>query len=156
MLYPRNLLSLLVALSLATPVEAIALKKADPSYPFFFNEKSNTEWMTLPDQLNQSDQVLQARGNGFASWYGPGFHNKRTASGESFNAYGLTAAHRSLPMGTRVRVTNLKNGRSVILRINDYGPALDTGRSIDLSQGAATRIGMISSGVVPVKIEVLR
>jgi rare lipoprotein A len=92
-----------------------------------------------------------------ASWYGvpDGFHGRRTASGEVFNAYGKTAAHRSLPFGTQVRVTNLNNGRSTVARITDRGPFVD-GRTIDLSQGAAAAIDMISSGTAPVKLEVIR
>lgn len=90
--------------------------------------------------------------SGRASWYGTG---KRTASGERFDKWGLTAAHRTLPFGTRVRVTNLKNGKTVVVRINDRGPFIH-GRIIDLSQGAAQQIGMIKAGVVPVTLEVLR
>ena len=92
---------------------------------------------------------------GMASWYGPGFHGNRCANGEIYNQYGLSAAHRTLPFGTRVRVTNLNNNRSVVVRINDRGPFI-RGRIIDLSKGAAREIGMISSGVAPVKVEVLR
>jgi rare lipoprotein A len=73
-----------------------------------------------------------------ASWYGPGFHGKRTASGEIFNRYGYTAAHRSLPFGSRVRVCN--RSKCVIVRINDRGPFIK-GRSIDLSEAAARKIG---------------
>jgi rare lipoprotein A len=92
-----------------------------------------------------------------ASWYGvpDGFHGQRMANGEIFNAYGLTAAHRSLPFGTRLRVTNLNNGRSVVVRVADRGPFVG-GRAIDLSQGAALRIGMISTGTAPVRIEIVR
>jgi rare lipoprotein A len=93
--------------------------------------------------------------NGHASWYGPGFHGRRTANGERFNQYAMTAAHKSLPFGTRMRVTNLVNGRSVIVRINDRGPFIP-GRVLDLSQGAAQEIGIISSGTGNVKMEVLR
>lgn len=85
-----------------------------------------------------------------ASWYGPGFHGKRTANGERFNQWGMTAAHRTLPFGTRVLVTY--KGRSVIVRINDRGPFIK-GRTIDLSKGAARRIGC--SGVCKVNIKVL-
>jgi rare lipoprotein A len=92
--------------------------------------------------------------SGLASWYGPGFHGRRTASGQVFNQHGLTAAHRSLPFGTRVRVTNLRNGRSTVVRINDRGP-YSGGRIIDLSAGAARAIGLYSSGVSKVKVEVL-
>ncbi len=91
---------------------------------------------------------------GYASWYGPGFHGRRTASGEIFNMYDYTAAHRTLPFGTRVKVTNLKNGRSVIVRINDRGPARKN-RIIDLSYQAAKKIGMIRDGIVKVRVEVI-
>ncbi|MEL7034823.1 MAG: septal ring lytic transglycosylase RlpA family protein [Cyanobacteria bacterium J06592_8] len=99
-------------------------------------------------------QVLAAA-QGLASWYGPGFHGNLTANGERFNQYAMTAAHRSLPFGTMVRVTNTNNGRSVVVRINDRGPFI-RGRIIDLSIGAADVIGMVSNGVAPVKVEVLR
>ncbi|MFM6515019.1 MAG: septal ring lytic transglycosylase RlpA family protein, partial [Microcystis panniformis] len=94
------------------------------------------------------------RKRGMASWYGSGFHGRRTASGETFNSGGLTAAHRYLPFGTKVRVTNLHNGRSVVVRINDRGP-FSGGRVIDLSRGAAAIIGVFQSGVAPVVLEVL-
>ncbi|ADL08830.1 septal ring lytic transglycosylase RlpA family protein [Thermosediminibacter oceani] len=90
---------------------------------------------------------------GKASWYGPGFHGKRTASGQVFNQESLTAAHRYLPFGTRVKVTNLENGKSVAVVINDRGPYVK-GRHIDLSKKAAEMLGMIESGVVPVMIEI--
>lgn len=91
---------------------------------------------------------------GLASWYGPGFHGKTTSSKEIFNMYDLTAAHRTLPFGTHVMVTNLDNGKSAIVRINDRGPFIK-GRIIDLSYAAANMLGMIGEGVVTVKIEVL-
>jgi rare lipoprotein A len=88
-----------------------------------------------------------------ATYYGKEFAGQRTASGEKFNPGAMTAAHRTLPFGTRVRVTNSHNGRSVIVRINDRGPFVK-GRSIDLSSGAARAIGMGSAANV--RIEVLR
>jgi rare lipoprotein A len=91
---------------------------------------------------------------GVASWYGPGFHGNRTANGEIFDQYELTAAHPSLPLGTRVMVTNLANGRAVEVRINDRGPFVDN-RVIDLSYAAARVIGMIGPGTSPVRIEIL-
>ncbi len=91
---------------------------------------------------------------GKASWYGAAFQGKPTASGEPFNMNALTAAHRNLPFGTQVRVTNQNNGRSVVVRINDRGPFVD-GRIIDLSRAAAGQIGMIDAGVVPVTLEIL-
>src|SRR2546428_10660130 len=91
---------------------------------------------------------------GVASWYGPGFHGNRTANGEIYDQYELTAAHPSLPLGTRVMVTNLENGRAVQVRVNDRGPFVD-GRAIDLSYAAARTIGMVRPGTVRVRIEVL-
>ncbi len=92
---------------------------------------------------------------GQASWYGPGFFGNRTANGEVLRPGSLTAAHRTLPFGTRVRVTNLWNGRAAIVRINDRGP-FHGNRVIDLAHGAAGELGLISSGVAKVKLEVLR
>jgi len=97
---------------------------------------------------------IRALIEGLASWYGPGFHGAQTASGEYFNQNDLTAAHRTLPFGTKVRVTNVYNGRSVVVRINDRGP-FSGGRVIDLSAAAAQALGIINSGVAPVQIEVL-
>ncbi len=92
---------------------------------------------------------------GLASWYGARFHGRRTASGERFNKYHLTAAHRTLPFNAQVRVTNLQNGKSVVVRINDRGPHI-RGRIIDLSYAAARLIGMHQSGVVLVRVEWLK
>jgi peptidoglycan lytic transglycosylase len=91
---------------------------------------------------------------GTASWYGPGFHGNRTSSGEVYDQYDLTAAHQTLPLGTRVIVTNLDNGRAVEVRINDRGPFVKD-RTIDLSYAAARTLGMIGPGTAPVRIEVL-
>ncbi len=92
------------------------------------------------------------RHTGIASWYKMG---KITANGERFNPNGLTAAHKTLPFGTRVRVTNLRNGRKVTVRINDRGPFIK-GRIIDLAYGAARKIGLHRSGIARVKLEILR
>jgi len=98
---------------------------------------------------------LASVSQGTASWYGPGFYGNRTASGEVFRPGTMTAAHRTLPFGTRVRVTNLNNGRTAVVRINDRGP-FHGSRVIDLAQGAAQELGVTSSGVAPVRIEVIR
>jgi len=92
---------------------------------------------------------------GESSWYGGKFHGRKTASGERFNKRALTAAHRTLPFGTTVRVTNRANGKSCVVRINDRGPFGNRGRIIDVSEGAAKRLGMLRSGVAPVTLEVL-
>ncbi|HQH72091.1 MAG TPA: septal ring lytic transglycosylase RlpA family protein [bacterium] len=90
---------------------------------------------------------------GLASWYGKDFHGRKTASGESFNMYGMTAAHPSLPFDTRVKVTNLENRRSVTLRINDRGPNV-RGRIIDVSLAAARELEFEQQGLAQVKVEV--
>jgi len=94
----------------------------------------------------------QFRGN--ASWYGPDFHGKLTSNGETYNMYDMTAAHKTLPMNTIVKVTNRKNGLSTVVRINDRGPFIAT-RIIDLSNSAARKINMVGAGTAPVTIEVL-
>ena len=91
---------------------------------------------------------------GVASYYGARHHGKRTASGEAFNQHSLTAAHRQLPFGTRVKVTNLNNDKSCVVRINDRGPHI-RGRLIDLSHEAAERLGMIRSGTARVRVQAL-
>ena len=92
--------------------------------------------------------------SGIASWYGPNFHAKKTSNGETYNMYALTAAHKTLPMNTVVRVDNLENGKSVVVRVNDRGPFVD-GRIIDLSNTAAHKIDMVKNGTARVKITVL-
>ena len=103
---------------------------------------------------SQRVQATSQAVSGNASWYGPGFAGRLTANGEVFDPSQLTAAHKTLPFGTRVRVTNLNNGRSIDVRINDRGP-FKPGRVIDLSRAAAERIGMIGSGTAPVRLELL-
>ena len=101
------------------------------------------------------DKRVGAVERGKATWYGGRFHGRKTASGEIFDENGMTAAHKTLPFDTRVRVTNLNNGRAVEVRITDRGPYAK-GRIIDLSKAAATRLDMLRAGVVPVKLEVLK
>jgi rare lipoprotein A len=101
----------------------------------------------------QSDK-LQKMEIGHASWYGPNFHGKKTASGVIFDQTEMTAAHRNLPLGSKVRVTNLDNERSVDVEINDRGPFI-SGRIIDLSRAAARALGMLEDGLTRVRIDVL-
>jgi rare lipoprotein A len=91
---------------------------------------------------------------GVASWYGSDFHGRRTANGEKYNMYAMTAAHRTLPMQTRVLVTNLRNNRQVTVRINDRGPFVKD-RILDLSYSAAKRLDLVTSGTAPVRIQAL-
>ena len=92
--------------------------------------------------------------SGVASWYGPGFHGRQTANGERYNMNDMTAAHKSLKFGTRVKVTNQTNGLSVVVRINDRGPYVGS-RIIDLSKSAAQALDMIGPGTASVIVEVL-
>ena len=100
-----------------------------------------------PAQAEPDDGLGKLIQNGQASWYGPGFHGRRTASGETFDTHDMTAAHRTLPFGTRIRVVNQRNGQSVIVRINDRGPYA-RGRVIDLSKASAEALGISGVGTV--------
>ena len=91
---------------------------------------------------------------GVASWYGPGFHKARTSTGEQYDMYGMTAAHKTLPLPAYVRVTNLQNGRSVVVRVNDRGPFVGN-RIIDLSYTAASRLDMLRNGTAMVEVRAL-
>lgn len=91
---------------------------------------------------------------GLASWYGRDFHGKKTANGQIYNMYGVSAAHKTLPLGSRVRVTNLENERSVVLVINDRGPFVNQ-RILDLSYGAAKKLGTVDRGVAKVRVTAL-
>ncbi|GBL53483.1 rare lipoprotein A [Pseudomonas citronellolis] len=102
----------------------------------------------------ESGSARGYRAEGTASYYGRAHHGKKTASGERFDQHALTAAHRSLPFGTRLKVTNLDNGRSVVVRVNDRGP-FGRGRIIDLSRAAAERLNMLRSGTAPVRLEAI-
>lgn len=90
-----------------------------------------------------------------ASWYGPGFHGRKTANGEKFDQMSYTAAHKSLRFGTLLRITNPKNGKSIVVRINDRGPYID-GRDLDLSKAAAHELGLMRKGVARLKVEELK
>lgn len=120
------------------------------SAAFLFTANPTNQHITLlPAPVEASTHKKPV---GKASWYGPRFHGRKTASGEIFNQHELTAAHRSLPFGTKVRVTNLRNGKSVVVRINDRGPYAH-GRVIDVSKAAAKHLGMLDSGLAQVRLE---
>jgi rare lipoprotein A (peptidoglycan hydrolase) len=115
---------------------------------------AGTVWGLASVQLTAHPSAREQRG--WASWYGPGFAGQPTASGERFSPQALTAAHRSLPLGTRARVTNVETGQQVEVTINDRGPFADPERRvIDLSRAAAQQIGMVQQGVGPVRVTVI-
>lgn len=101
--------------------------------------------------MDSSDGFKQ---KGDASWYGTKFHGQRASSGETYNMYAMTAAHKTLPLPTYVEVKNLKNGRKAVVKVNDRGPFHD-GRIIDLSYAAATKLGVVATGTAPVEIRVI-
>ena len=117
-------------------------------------ENSNAAKITVSRDAEPSMTTVSFNQMGVmtASWYGPRFHGKMTANGEQYNQMALTAAHKSLSFGTILKVTNIRNGKSVIVRINDRGPYIE-GRELDLSKGTALALGMMKRGVVKVKVE---
>lgn len=132
------------------------------SFPFFSSSSSNDDKGTYkvgePYQINgiwyYPNEDYSYDETGIASWYGPGFHGGKTANGERFDTNELTAAHPTLPMPSLARVTNLDNGRSLVVRINDRGP-FSGGRLIDVSRRAAQMLGFESSGTAKVRVQVL-
>ena len=112
--------------------------------------EQNGRWYQVLDASYGYDE------RGLASWYGEQFQGRPTSSGEPFDMYQLTAAHRTLPLPSWVRVTNLSNGREVVLRVNDRGPFADPDRRIiDVSYAAAVRLGMVATGTAPVRVEAI-
>jgi rare lipoprotein A len=162
---PRKFLLVFAAVSAATIMGAIEQTAAS----FFASDSSSTRssFETLLSNERLSEEILRAersagtrdRGDGFeeigqASWYGDQHQGRTTASGAKFDMNQMTAAHRSLPLGSNVRVTHLDNGRSIEVIINDRGPYVGT-RVIDLSREAARRLKMEHEGIAPVRIEQL-
>lgn len=109
----------------------------------------------LTTQSIQAFTIDRSLGIKTASWYGPGFHGRKTANGERYNQYAMTAAHKTLPFGTKLRVTCVDSGKSTIVTVNDRGP-FHGNRALDLSKAAASAIGLLDRGVGKVKIDVLR
>ena len=121
-----------------------------PSPRYTSGVKSQFSSSKKKSSFNKSKKTY----TGISSYYGPNFHGKLTANGEVYDMYGLTAAHKEIPLNTVARVTNLENGKSLILRINDRGPYID-GRILDCSYGAAKKLGFLEQGTTEVKIEVI-
>ncbi len=129
----------------------ISMVSCGPSIAY--GDYINSEGMTRKqiEAIKEHPQVQI----GIASYYGKKFHKKRTANGEIFNMYRVSAAHKTYPLGTRVKVTNMENGKSIRLTINDRGPYVK-GRIIDLSYKAARKIGFVNQGTTKVRIDVIR
>lgn len=127
-----------------------AVPRTEPRSPY----GNPSSYAVLGRRYRVRDSAAGYVEEGIASWYGSKFHGRRTSSGEPYDMYRMTAAHRTLPLPTYARVTRLDDGRSVIVRINDRGPFHDD-RLIDLSYAAATRLGVVETGTAPVRVEVL-
>ena len=128
------------------------------------NEDKITEPVVTENVVTAEEEVITAdrslvefvdKGNMKASWYGPGFHGRKTANGEVYDQNSFTAAHKSLKFGTLLKITNLKNNKSVVIRINDRGPYIH-GRDLDLSKAAASELGMVRKGVAKLKVEEIK
>ncbi|MDZ4297216.1 MAG: septal ring lytic transglycosylase RlpA family protein [Moraxellaceae bacterium] len=137
-----------------TPVPKPVISEAEKA-----TVAQTTEPVAEPEVEAESEAVIEERhepgrfiAEGNASFYGAKFHGRKTASGAIFNKHAMTAAHPSLPFGTRVRVTHVRNGRSVVVTINDRGPFVKT-RIIDVSRAAAEQLGMVQQGVARVRLE---
>ncbi|WP_454597086.1 septal ring lytic transglycosylase RlpA family protein [Qipengyuania sp. SM2507] len=150
----------LLALAAAIAVPASAATPVDhtvegPAAPIRFESNPVVQPVPpAPEPAPVSEADAQSLGTGVASYYGAKFHGRRTASGERFDMHALTAAHRSLPFGSEVRVTDPRSGRSVTVRINDRGP-FSRSRTIDLSRAAAQEIGLVNRGHGTVELELL-
>jgi rare lipoprotein A len=124
-----------------------AVPRAEPLHPY-----ANRPYVALGRTYTPLTQPGNYKERGIASWYGKKFHGQRTSSGEVYDMFGMTAAHPTLPIPSYARVTNLKNGKSVVVRINDRGPFLHD-RIIDLSYAAAYKLGLIGDGSGEVEVE---
>jgi len=128
------------------------------------NEDKITDPVVTEDVISVEEESITAdrslvefvdKGSMKASWYGPGFHGQKTANGEVYDQNSFTAAHKSLKFGTLLKITNLKNSKSVVVRINDRGPYIH-GRDLDLSKAAALELGMVRKGVAKIKVEEIK
>ena len=144
----------IVGLTIPGPVQADELAAGDRLASLTETVAALDESIEVAPPTEKAEIVYEMIGQGEASYYGHELAGNRTASGERFNPNGLTAAHRTLPLGTRLRVTNISNGRSVIVRINDRGPFVRS-RLIDVSLGAAREINMVRAGKAQVRLELI-
>jgi rare lipoprotein A len=128
------------------------------------SEDKITEPVVTEDVVSVEEEAITAdrslvefvdKGSMKASWYGPGFNGRKTANGEVYDQMSFTAAHKSLKFGTLLKITNLKNSKSVVVRINDRGPYIH-GRDLDLSKAAALELGMVKKGVAKIKVEEIK
>lgn len=137
-----------------TPIDVSNVPDAVPRVEPRSRGGNKSPYKVLGKRYHVLDSAAGYRERGTASWYGEKFHGHRTSNGETYDMYKMSAAHKSLPLPTYVRVTNLDNGRQVIVRVNDRGPFHDD-RLIDLSYAAAARLGMLKKGTARVEVEAI-
>ncbi|WP_107919676.1 septal ring lytic transglycosylase RlpA family protein [Neisseria elongata] len=131
----------------ATTAQPDVVVKTEP-----LHKTANLSYKVAGKRYQPTKKIEQFSQTGKASWYGPGFHGKKTSSGERFDMNTLSAAHRTLPIPSYARVTNLSNGKSVVVRVNDRGP-FHGNRVMDVSKAAAKELGFIHTGTANVKVE---
>lgn len=142
---------LLINLSIVT-LFVLSLSSCTPSPRYTATQQKRTQDKAPKTKSKKVSGKHKLSGG--ASWYGKKYHGRTTASGERYNMYAMTAAHKTLPFGTRVKVTDLATGRTVVVTINDRGPFIK-GRIIDLSKKAAQKLGMLEKGTAKVRLKVL-
>ncbi|MDQ2076278.1 septal ring lytic transglycosylase RlpA family protein [Marinimicrobium sp. ABcell2] len=138
----------------AQPVDLSHVPDAVPRQEVRTRAGNSNPYTVLGRTYHLLDDETDYKERGIASWYGKKFHGRYTSNGEVYDMYAMTAAHKKLPIPSYVRVTNLDNGRSVVVRVNDRGPFHD-GRIIDLSYAAAQRLGFVDQGTAPVEVEII-
>lgn len=138
----------------ARPVDLSHVEDAVPRPEVRTRAGNSNPYTVLGQTYHLLDDETGYKEQGVASWYGKKFHGRHTANGEVYDMYAMTAAHKKLPIPSYVRVTNLNNGHSVVVRVNDRGPFHD-GRIIDLSYAAAQRLGFVAQGTAPVEVEII-
>ena len=132
----------------------ISTIQANRSFTFNMYKQTMKPYVVNGIKYYPKDVSIGKIFKGVASWYGTDFHGRSTASGEKYNMYNLTAAHKTLPLNTLIKVTNIKNNKTVTVRVNDRGPFVKK-RQLDLSYGAAKKLGIIDQGITDIKIKVL-
>jgi len=144
----------MAAMTVAAPAGNTTPKSKSAARDYRPDVAKGSQANTLKQTKNRQNPASKPYEVGMASWYGRQFHGKTTASGEPFNMFNLTAAHRRLPLGTWLRVTNLRNGATVVVRVNDRGP-VPKSRIIDLSYEAATLLDLRAYGIAKVRLDVV-
>ncbi len=136
------------------PINTHAIQDAQPKFEPYSKYGNPPSYVVFNQRYHTQKSAIGHKETGIASWYGSKFHGRRTSSGETFNMYSMTAAHRTLPLPTYARVTNLENNLSIIVKINDRGPFHDR-RIIDLSYAAAAKLGFADKGTARVQLETI-